>query len=540
MKPEARFSSRASNVIGTGTEASSIYETPTLSSINRLGEKENLVLKKYTKPLSTNCEPVQHPDAVTMTMTATTKMAHNPTSTSLSKRTQKGQDVRTIGLRCPTRDAPEENGMRTMLTEGEDVSPSTLALAPQENGSESSENYFLRIAMAARARGFAVTPLRGKRPLLHAWNKHPLTTETEIRTAAKEYPSCDVGVVLKRRVGEPFAIDVDAPAVVERMEAEAGKTLPETYMVLSRPETARHKRHIFFRHTLYSYSVFDKNVNAGEYDLVGTGTRALQVVAEGCVRPDTGEVRTGNGLPIADCPDWVADWLVADSKRLLAQKAADTRRKNAELKRVLKEIADYEAAEHRARTGYVKHARPDRYRYLVSKAKTLHNAGVAKDRLMFELLAQYVADYGEIRDDDADGWPLAELKEKIQSIINNPEMKRGNPPPIRPRQGTGLVLKRSPESAWERRVKMARAFPESMKSPDVYTRLGLDSKKRADKKVVSRVMKAAGFVAKRGRRSSVWEKIRNGVETAGREGTSTPLSLTLPHHTDSVTVTPES
>ena len=72
------------------------------------------------------------------------------------------------------------------------------------------DNYFFRIALAARARGFAVTPLRDKRPFLPAWNKHPLTTETEILTAAKEYPTCDVGLVLKREVGKPFAIDIDS------------------------------------------------------------------------------------------------------------------------------------------------------------------------------------------------------------------------------------------------------------------------------------------------------------------------------------------
>ena len=43
--------------------------------------------------------------------------------------------------------------------------------------------------MAARARGFGVTPLRDKRPFLHAWNKYPLTTESEIRAAAKDCPT---------------------------------------------------------------------------------------------------------------------------------------------------------------------------------------------------------------------------------------------------------------------------------------------------------------------------------------------------------------
>jgi hypothetical protein len=378
-------------------------------------------------------------------------------------------------------------------------------------------NYFLRIAMAARSRGFPVTPLRDKRPFLYAWNRQPLTTETEIRTAAKEYPTCDVGVVLKRDVGKPFAIDVDVPDVIERLERETQMTLPETYMVWTKPETAPYKRHIFFRHTEYSNRVFTKNVNAGEYDLIGVGIRALQVVSEGCIRPDTGEVRTGNGLRIADCPDWLADWLVTDSKRLKNERAAETRRRRVEVREILKEVAAEDAAERRRRTGYDKHGREDRYRYLVSKAKTLSNAGMAKDRLPFELLSQFVADYGEVRDDDPNGWPLSALKDKIQSIVSNPDLKRGNPPPIRPRVSSGVVIKKPPESAWERRVNLAQDFPETMTSIEVYDRLRLDSKKPGHKKVASRVMKAAGFVARRGRRRAVWEKVRN-VESNRQEG----------------------
>jgi hypothetical protein len=372
-------------------------------------------------------------------------------------------------------------------------------------------NYFFKVAMAARARGFVVTPLRDKRPFLPAWNKHPLVTETEILTAAKEYPTCDVGLVMNRQVGKPFAIDIDGAGVIERMERETGLVLPETYTVLTKPETAPWKRHIFLRHTQYSHSVFDRNVNAGEYDLIGVGVRALQVVSEGCVRPETGEVRSGNGLPIADCPDWLVDWLVADSTRLRNERASEARRRRAEAREILTQVAAENAAERRRLTGYDKHGREERYRYLVSKARTLSNAGVAKERLLSELLVQYVADYGEIRDDDTNGWPLTDLKEKIRGIINNPDLKRGNPPPIRPRQGTGLVVKRQPESDWQRRVKIAREFPETVTSTDVYGRLELGSKKPVDKKVVSRVMKAAGFVARRGRRWAVWERVKETV-----------------------------
>lgn len=206
-------------------------------------------------------------------------------------------------------------------------------------------------------------------------------------------------------------------------------TLPETYTVLSRPETAPYKRHIFFRHTAHSDRVFKKNVNAGEYDLIGVGLRGLQVVGEGCVRQDTGETRTGNGLPIAECPDWLADWLVSDSKRLTNERAADARRCRAEARVTLEQVATEEVVELRRRTGYNRHSREDRHRYLVSKVRTLSNAGMAKDRLSTELLLQYVADYGEVHDDDPNGWPLSALQDKIQSIISNPDLKRGNPRP---------------------------------------------------------------------------------------------------------------
>ena len=338
------------------------------------------------------------------------------------------------------------------------------------------DNYFFRIALAARARGFAVTPLRDKRPFLPAWNKHPLTTETEILTAAQEYPTCDVGLVLKRGVGKPFAIDIDTPGVIERMETETGRTLPPTYTVLSRPQTARHKRHIFFRHTPYTCSVFTKNVNAGDYDLIGTGVRALQVVSEGCVRPDTGEVRTGNGLGIADCPEWLADWLISDSRRLRNELAAETRLRMAAARQVLAGVAEENAAERRCQTGYDKHGKSERYRYLQSKAKTLCNAGVAKGRLPAELLAQFLEDYGPVKDDDPNGWPLRELKQKIQSIVNDSGLKRGNPPPIRPLKSPGLVIKRPPETVWERRVKLARGFGDTMTSKEVYERLGLEDR----------------------------------------------------------------
>jgi hypothetical protein len=113
-----------------------------------------------------------------------------------------------------------------------------------------------------------------------------LGTLTELNLMAADFPHRDVGIVLEGHAGTIFVWDIDKEGVTERMERETGKTLPETYVVQSQPETAPYKRHVYFRQTDYFASQFQKQVNAGDYDLKGFG--GGQVVAEGCVRKDTG------------------------------------------------------------------------------------------------------------------------------------------------------------------------------------------------------------------------------------------------------------
>jgi len=65
----------------------------------------------------------------------------------------------------------------------------------------------------------------------------------------------------------------------------------------------------------------------------------------------------------------------------------------------------------------------------------------------------------------------------------------------------------------------------------------LDSKNPAHKRIASRVMKAAGFVAKRGRRAALWIRVWR-ADVGAQKLSSPPYSL--PHYIDGVTVTPES
>lgn len=187
-----------------------------------------------------------------------------------------------------------------------------------------SDNPFLRVALAARERGFEwVTPVRDKKPRLMRYNTWCRSrTLTDLRDLADEFPDCEVGIVMKR--GLKYLVwDIDGKGVLERMTAETGRSLPKTYFVQSRPTTAPHKRHIFFIQTPHSIERWKKEVHlSGRYDIIGVGARG-QVVAEGQLRPDTGETRTGNGLAPVPIPDWLVDWLVdVDIPRMRKEETA--------------------------------------------------------------------------------------------------------------------------------------------------------------------------------------------------------------------------
>jgi hypothetical protein len=109
-----------------------------------------------------------------------------------------------------------------------------------------------------------------------------------------------VGVVGKRGIGRHMFLDIDAEAVVERIEAETGRKMPQTYTVCSRPESAPYKRHFYFTQTPCSFKRFGswnaKNVNVRDltrlersrsgmlmhptlYDIKGVGSGSLVVGA---------------------------------------------------------------------------------------------------------------------------------------------------------------------------------------------------------------------------------------------------------------------
>ena len=332
---------------------------------------------------------------------------------------------------------------------------------------------FLSVALAARSRGFTwVAPVNDKAVCRKAWLKFNITkTETDLRLMAAEFPRHEVGIVLKGHAGSIFVWDIDKPGVLDRLKRD-GTELPPTYIVQSRPKTAPHKMHIYFKQTPYFASLFPRQVNAGDYDLKGMG--GGQVVAEGCVRKDTGEIRTGNELAICDVPNDLADWLKKDSATLVAAINAKKRRT---------------AQSQPSGLGV---PRGQRTLYLKNIASRLFENRLSR-RLILEAITE------RCREECQDGITWAnspEGKAKLKSIANDASFRRK---PVNPTYTMSHPQNRTPQtkaipvtSTWratQLRAATVADFPVSLTSAEAYARLGLNSAIKGDQCKLFRAMK---------------------------------------------------
>jgi hypothetical protein len=233
----------------------------------------------------------------------------------------------------------------------------------------------VEVAQDAWARGFSVTVVNAveKKAEMYEWNERPLIGTNPdhidiIKHYANQGPDYRVGLFLMNpnnpKFGgypafAPFVWDVDMPGEIARMKKETGKTLPHTLVVQTRPQTAKHKRHIVLLHTpetieqvtLNSYiedfaittktDPYFRKVHPHKSDLKGIGGAAY-VVAFGSPRIDDGVVdyyTIEHDFRPAPCPPWLLEWFLADLKRAQqerAKEAAEAKRLREERKAKLK------------------------------------------------------------------------------------------------------------------------------------------------------------------------------------------------------------
>ncbi len=343
-----------------------------------------------------------------------------------------------------------------------------------------NSNDFLSVALAARQRGFTwIVPVDDKSPLRNKWLKFNVTpTVTELNLMAAEFPNRDVGIVLKGHAGSVFVWDIDNIGVLERMESETGRKLPLTYTVQSRPDSAPHKMHIYFRQTEHFAPLFPKQVYAGDYDLKGMG--GGQVVAEGCVRQDTGEIRKGNGQPIVTIPDWLTDWLKKDSGPLVAAL-------NAKKRDAAKALVKFQ-------NGIV--TTGQRTLYLRNKASRCFENGLSR-----KFILDAITELCRTNCENGKTWAASPAgKKKLRAIANDATFRRTRINPVYTMshpQNRGLKIFKSRDAQRKERfqtlISAVAQLPDPVTAAEAYRLLGLNTRLRADQNRLRRAMQSAGF-----------------------------------------------
>ena len=216
---------------------------------------------------------------------------------------------------------------------------------------------YLAVAKDAHARGFCTTPVKpmAKHPRLNKYNTCPATNLSIATQNSYDYPHDDVGLVSRKGIKNFCWLDIDWHGVEGMIFRDTGHRLPRTLTTSSRPITAPWKKHLCFRQTAFSVSLWRTEMSGiRDYDIVedgeipnlfdvkGVGGGGF-VVSAGCCRVT--EFPKGSGTfineqytytddwGVIDIPDWLVRWVLDWWKRFNKARAiraaaeADARRR---------------------------------------------------------------------------------------------------------------------------------------------------------------------------------------------------------------------
>jgi hypothetical protein len=161
---------------------------------------------------------------------------------------------------------------------------------------------FLEIATPLIQRGIPVIPVQPneKRCLLPEWQKKATTEIEQLKLWQTENPNFNVGCV-----GRPdgfVMLDCDIVGLREQIENETGQKFPLTLIVRSAGKGAEH---IYFRQTDASRRLGNRS-SAGLFDLQSVDK---YVVGAGSTLANGKTYEIVEDSPIADFPDWLAEWI---------------------------------------------------------------------------------------------------------------------------------------------------------------------------------------------------------------------------------------
>jgi P4 family phage/plasmid primase-like protien len=157
------------------------------------------------------------------------------------------------------------------------------------------------------ARGIPVVPVEpgAKRCTLSGWPALAMTDQGQITAWAAQNPNYNTAAV-----GKPdgfVILDSDSEDLAERIKRDTGKDLPATFTVKSGGKGFPHS---YFKQTECTRALGNRNTQGHGFDWQSVNK---YVVGPSSQLAGGGEYQIINDVPIAACPDWLADWVEKNS-----------------------------------------------------------------------------------------------------------------------------------------------------------------------------------------------------------------------------------
>lgn len=394
------------------------------------------------------------------------------------------------------------------------------------------ETLYYKIATPMLRKGYTVWPVKPEpeKTGVFGWNTHAYYADEVVhRCLARKFPNHNAGVISKRGVGNLMFIDIDSPGVLERMEAETGqKILGTTFSVCSRPQSAPHKRHLYYRQTAYSVMKWkaetnvrdvaqwtsDKNGNPIHptlFDVKGIGGGGY-VVAPGSVRAN-GEVYTViDDVPVIDVPAFLVDWLANEVTRWNSNKQKERQEHAAKFAALSK--SERTALQKSGDASGFKYPASEIFPFMYWRAAILASNAVSRKNNERQLVEELNRDFagGKAFTQSEDG------QTKIRGMVASKRLGTVKWGWVGPKKKATLVdgLKiTARQTRHSLLVAAMQTFPPSVTAEAGYRRLqkalvGTDFqlvKGKAAEKAVSQVRKAAGYSTQRTKGRWIWVKV---------------------------------
>jgi hypothetical protein len=396
------------------------------------------------------------------------------------------------------------------------------------------ETRYYTIAMPLHKKGFAVWPVKPEPEKAgeYGWNNLAYYADEIVhRCLAKKFPNHNAAVISKRGVGNLMFLDIDCDGVIERIEEETGrKTSGITFSVCTRPQSASHKQHFYFRQTAYSVKkwrtennvrdvskwVPDKNGNPSHptlFDLKGIGGGGY-VVAPGSVRANGEAYTVIDDLPVIDVPDWLVDWLAKEITRWNSDKRREQQEHAAKVAGLSR--TEQSALRKAGDASGFKYPGSEIFPFMNWRAAILARNAVSKKNIQRQIIEELNRDFagGRAFTDSEDG------KTKIHGMVASKKLGVCNWGWVGPKKKATLVEGSkitAPQTRPKLLVACMKKFPRSVGADDGYRRLQKSLvgtgfqlvKGKAAEKAVAQVRKAAGYFTQRTKDGWIWVRTPN-------------------------------